>query len=125
MMNYGKTWFLIDVIAIFPFEIFEGVEGQANKLTKLLRLFKLTRILRLNRIANRAEDNVKLDTNTIRIGKLAFVMIIVWHFTACAYWYISLHEGMGMSNTYYNLTGKFDEWVAPRELGKLFSYQLL
>jgi len=118
-LNYARTWFLIDIIAVFPFEVFEGPDSQANqanKIIRLVRLFKLTRIFRVNRIATRAEDNVKVDTNTVRILKLVFVLVLFWHFIACAYWFTSLYEGIGYQNKYYNETGKLSQWVAPNEL---------
>jgi hypothetical protein len=72
--SYGKSWFVIDVLAIFPFEKMQGTSSGTNDLTasndmvrlvklgrlyKVLRLIKLVRLLKLGKSQNNFFSQVK------------------------------------------------------------------
>ena len=51
MVDYFKSWFWIDIISVFPWEvILEGQESDLPQLFKTLRLTRLTRLLRMFRL---------------------------------------------------------------------------
>ncbi len=54
ILNYLKTWFLIDFVACFPFDSFtvsgSGFLGQYNNLLRLLRLYRLGRLLKISKL---------------------------------------------------------------------------
>lgn len=57
-MNYLQGWFIIDVTAIFPFDIFQGNSEDASvssviriaRISRMWRLIKLTRLIRFVKI---------------------------------------------------------------------------
>lgn len=53
VINYLKSWFIIDVIATFPFDyLFNeiSVNNQLIKSIKLTRVFKLIRVVKLTKL---------------------------------------------------------------------------
>jgi len=59
-LSYLKSWFIIDIMAIFPFWIFENIGAKANingavriaKVGRLWKLVKLTRVIRVIKLIN-------------------------------------------------------------------------
>lgn len=48
--RYLQTWFFIDFISIFPFNIFLSSGGQVTKLFRLPRMLRLVKILDINNV---------------------------------------------------------------------------
>ena len=48
--RYVRTWFFIDFISIFPFNIFLSSGGQVTKLFRLPRMLRLVKILDINNV---------------------------------------------------------------------------
>ena len=55
--NYGRGWFLPDLVSSIPFDLFDegGSGGRASKVLKLLRLSRLSKLLRLLRFSRMAD----------------------------------------------------------------------
>jgi len=48
--NYLKTWFLIDMLSIIPYEVFLNGNKRYNILARSSRLFKISKLIRLARL---------------------------------------------------------------------------
>ena len=46
-ITYLKSWFVIDILAIIPFNLFVPSNGEASNLVRLARLGRITKILKL------------------------------------------------------------------------------
>lgn len=99
--RYLRTWFLIDFVVVLPDWFFtvsallgDGGTGAGSsvKLLRILRLVRLTRLLRLLKLRkawNMLYDLVDSEKVGIilNIFKMIFVLLLVNHFTACA-WFL-------------------------------------
>ena len=91
--NYMKTWFPIDFVSCFPFDIISTLVGttgalaqygQALRLIRLARLGKLLRILRASRILNRWAASITISFGTQLLIKCMLMFCILNHWCACA-----------------------------------------
>jgi len=84
--RYLKSWFLIDVITILPYDsakfLFSDDIG-ALRMVRLFRLAKLLRILRASRIFNRWETKLGLQHTSIMTVKLIISLSAACHWLAC------------------------------------------
>lgn len=97
--NYLKTWFIIDFISSFPFEIF-------GKKTSYLRLFRIIRINKIFKFFSFIE-RVSLKTrHFIALFRLAFFGVFGTFFFACC-WYL---------NSYYNKSHQNNNFIDNYEL---------
>lgn len=59
-LNYITGWFIVDLVAIFPFQrIIMSPRASTNILLRLLRIPKLLRVLRMNKIGNMLDSIMK------------------------------------------------------------------
>lgn len=105
MLTYLKGWFLIDFIAIIPFDMFLGVSGYNGltrilKLPKLYRLIKMTRLIRMFKILKQRNKLVKYMGEFMKIGvgfeRLLFFLLlflIICHIVACLWIFTSKIQG--------------------------------
>jgi hypothetical protein len=85
--RYLKTWFAIDFISIFPFDLVVylldiGSSGDSLKILRVLKLFKLIKMLRVLkglRIVNRWEARVQINYGLLHLVILVIVLIFVCH----------------------------------------------
>ena len=78
--RYIKGMFFIDLIATFPWGIFE------EKLLKLLKIFKVTRITRFTKVIQKLE--LKEDQKAmVKIFKLILTLLLIMHIIGCI-WYV-------------------------------------
>ena len=101
-MIYLKTWLLIDLLSIFPFQLFRfGSEGdQYNDLIKILRLPRLYRLIRIARMVKALQkvkknkyiqwlqDVIHLHQGVLRMLNFILLVIIVVHLFGCL-WYLA------------------------------------
>ncbi|MES1909051.1 MAG: hypothetical protein MHM6MM_001862 [Cercozoa sp. M6MM] len=94
--TYLKKWFWIDLVASVPIDLlFSAYLGESssaanlNRLVRLLRGFKLIRVLRISRIFKRLMMGTRINPSVIRLFKLLFGLIVMWHWMACFYWMIA------------------------------------
>ena len=117
VMNYLKTWFLIDVVSCIPFQFFLEKKQQVNKLVRLSRVPRITKILRLFKMLkflksfnsiefiNRFVEFMNISESIVRLFKFLSAIILAVHINAC-FWHLipRLEEDSVDSWTYrYNL----------------------
>jgi len=86
--SYCKTWFLLDLVASFPMTILGEDVGSVNKVLRVLRIFKLLRIFRMEKALKALDLDLvfKFNPGVTRASQLVFVLLVIIHFIACAYW---------------------------------------
>ena len=97
-ISYIKTWFILDVIATFPFYLIgsETLDRIAPivriprllKMLRLVRLVKLVRAYRLKKFFEKVEYSPKIHQGFIRIFKLLLLVVCFAHFSACLWFFI-------------------------------------
>ena len=79
-LRYLKTWFVVDLIAIIPFELFwdfgNGVEN-GFKLLRLIRLFKLSYLSQF--------ASMYIDPLVFRLSTFVLWVLHITHWTACGW----------------------------------------
>ena len=95
--NYLLGWFLIDIVAIFPFDYIlhsTDVNGLVRfaRIGRLYKLVKLTRLIRVFKILKKRNRFLQLLTNTLNFGsgfdRLFFfisIFFILCHTLACLF----------------------------------------
>lgn len=90
--RYVKSWFCIDILSIFPFDILSIILTNSSpvwqrakilRCLKLLRLAKLLRMLRTWHIQQRWKNMVSIRFGTQRLLRFCMVMLLVSHWMAC------------------------------------------
>jgi len=82
--RYLKTWFIIDLISIIPFEMLNPGKGLASvKIVRLIRLLKLLRLLRGSRMIHRWQAEVGISYRKTLLYQLFFGAIAAAHWFAC------------------------------------------
>jgi hypothetical protein len=109
--RYLKGWFFIDVVASVPIGLLlQGGENlQFNKLFRLMRIFKLLRLFRMSRIMEHLEAGSLMNPGVMRLMKLLVSMIVLWHWIACTYWFISEWENFAKDSPVYSREGS--DWL--------------
>ncbi len=99
MNNYNRGWFIIDFVAVFPFQLMLGNYARALKLIRLLRLPKLIDMLdisRFNKILKSLFENSSRDERIAaqymlryiyKIFRLILIALIITYFVGL-FWYI-------------------------------------
>ena len=87
--NYLRSWFVIDVLASFPFELAAlAVGDNLNNNSDIFSLFKFPRLLRLGRILKFIE-RLGVYANIWRIFRLLGFIILVLHWVTCL-WHLTV-----------------------------------
>jgi len=90
--DYLKTWFIIDLLAAIPFNLFfpTGVQGsQAFKLLRLIRLLRLLKIVKLVPLIKKWQRFFHFNPGIFRMGIFVIFLFLVSHWLACGW--IALH----------------------------------
>jgi hypothetical protein len=94
-MEYIKTWFLIDVISVIPFDLILMVQGtnklarftRIGKFYKILRMIKMVRLLKVARVRNNIVKNLsealKIGVGFERLLLLFIIFIVLVHVLGC------------------------------------------
>lgn len=95
MVDYFKSWFWIDIISVFPWEvILEGKESDLPQLFKTLRLTRLTRLLRMFRllrvirIVHRLEYSLSIQEGFRHLGFFILTLVFLSHWFSCLFYYL-------------------------------------
>jgi len=90
--NYLKSWFALDFISIFPFELITWGQTSASttnlavlRLLRLARLLKLLRIFRASRKLQRFRVNIRIKYSHIQLYTYTAILIFLIHWLACGY----------------------------------------
>lgn len=125
IFTYLRTWFLIDVLATFPYEytIEFAVGGEENesiqqysqapqllrmlKLIRFLRILRLLRVLKLKKFLYKLEEYMVTDVlNTILdILKLLVLIFFISHLLACTFYYVGDYEGTDNPDNWIRVAG--------------------
>ena len=94
--NYLKSWFMIDVLSIFPFDAVMDGYSNANslvrvarigKLYKIIRLFRLIKILKMvksnKKLVHHFSEHMKINNGMERLLMFLGVLVILVHTAAC------------------------------------------
>lgn len=91
--NYFRTWFIIDILASFPFELFASIGSSGiDRNSDIFSLFKFPRLLRLGRILKFIE-RLGVYANIWRILRLLGIIILVLHWVTCLWHLIVCGSG--------------------------------
>ncbi|KAK3245742.1 hypothetical protein CYMTET_44707 [Cymbomonas tetramitiformis] len=90
-MMYLRSWFLLDVVATFPWEtVLESASGASGvlKLGKVVRLARLGRMLRILKLVSKLDVMKNMERNVsspglLRLTKLLLFVLAVVHWFAC------------------------------------------
>lgn len=86
-IRYLRSWFVIDIFAVTPFEIFTGGGSESAGATGLL---KLPRLLRLGRLLKRLD--ALASAHAFRIVHLILGFMLGAHWIACLWWAVGTAE---------------------------------
>ena len=98
--RYLKSWFLVDLISVIPFEFItlsvgRGSDLEQLQLLRIIRLFRLLKLLRVFR-ASRKLHQVKLASGlryaTVELLKIAVILLFATHWIACGYRLVTDHS---------------------------------
>ena len=74
--HYLKTWFMLDFITVFPFELFVlfsfvngGSEWKSLKVLRALRLLKLVRLMRASRFVHQLEIPLSIPYQKVALAR--------------------------------------------------------
>eukprot|EP00603_Paraphysomonas_imperforata_P015122 CAMPEP_0114457472 /NCGR_PEP_ID=MMETSP0104-20121206/4180_1 /TAXON_ID=37642 ORGANISM="Paraphysomonas imperforata, Strain PA2" /NCGR_SAMPLE_ID=MMETSP0104 /ASSEMBLY_ACC=CAM_ASM_000202 /LENGTH=1284 /DNA_ID=CAMNT_0001630019 /DNA_START=112 /DNA_END=3966 /DNA_ORIENTATION=+ len=120
--NYLKSWFTIDFMSTFPFDVvipylLEGISPGALRSIKLVRALRLFRLLKLFRVArlNRKIKDAKIEESihpvVYDLLGLFFWIFIMSHILCCGFYFFSGcddDDGIGVSGDDWQQCGKAD-----------------
>ena len=101
MRQYLRTWFLIDLLSIIPFDILTRLSTgedesplsilRSFRFVRLFRLVKLLRILRASRILARWQNFIGMSFAQMTMIKFMTATFFLIHFMACTWSYVGLN----------------------------------
>jgi len=132
-MRYLKTWFLIDLISVLPFDtamlIYESIDEQGGtsltaslqrmkviRCIRLLRLVKLIRILRSSRLLMRWQNYFSLTFAMTKFMKFTSGLFLASHWMACVWGLVGLSWGKELCDKDGNLVLQEGEEVPLNEV---------
>eukprot|EP00873_Tetraselmis_striata_P010258 jgi/Tetstr1/430522/TSEL_020321.t1 len=90
-LTYLKSWFMVDLFSILPFDALGVVLEQDNlnklkiiRIIKLLRLAKLLRVLRAGRVFQRMEAHINISYKAMQLITFGLGVMLCAHWMACA-----------------------------------------
>ena len=98
-MNYFQTWFFIDLVSIFPFDIIGLVVDSSTSNMKVLRvvrcmrLFKLIRLLKTSSTIQKFIRHYGIQNSTVSLLNFAIAVVVISHWLSCAWMLIPKVEG--------------------------------
>lgn len=98
--RYLSTWFLVDLVAVFPYRLLSGggESGHAARLLRVPRVFKLMRLLRVAKLLKVARIDgpvarllhyLYVHRGVRRMMRFAFWALLLNHWTACVWYYVA------------------------------------
>ncbi|KAK3256392.1 hypothetical protein CYMTET_34472, partial [Cymbomonas tetramitiformis] len=86
--TYLKTWFIIDILSVFPFSILNDdsdFKSGIFQIVRVLRLTKLLTILRGSRLLQRVENTCAISYNLVKAQLLLVYLLVLCHWFACGF----------------------------------------
>eukprot|EP00127_Corallochytrium_limacisporum_P000212 Clim_evm29s7 gene=Clim_evmTU29s7 len=90
--HYLRTWFLVDLIALFPVYLLDGSSvtktARLTRLSRIAKIFRVLRILKLLKLFHNNRFHGVMNHSSMRVGVRRFLMFIFWtilalHLAAC------------------------------------------
>jgi len=105
-LNYLKSWFILDLIAVFPLDVIENVvidNDQSSskvrynfflRLIRIPRLYRLVKIVKLNSLfkfirGNKALEWLELNSILMKLASFFIVVVTVVHIMACLWYFVA------------------------------------
>ncbi|OQR99214.1 Voltage-gated Ion Channel (VIC) Superfamily [Achlya hypogyna] len=98
VVNYLRTWFLVDILAAFPFDMVNSSSAAPQGFSNLLRfvrMLKLFRMLSIMRILHRLEYVLLIRSNVSSLLKFCLLVILTSHWFSCFFYFISHQNPTG------------------------------
>ncbi|KAK3271027.1 hypothetical protein CYMTET_20609 [Cymbomonas tetramitiformis] len=93
-IHYLTGFFLLDFLAVFPFDLVVSAGGGDNGDTiTALKLSKLPRLMRLGKLMRKLDELAA--ANALRLIRLVIVLLMVAHWMACLYFFIGRMQTEG------------------------------
>lgn len=106
LKNYATGLLFIDIIAIFPFWVFEGEGGgnSSNSLIRVIRITKVTRVFRASKLLRvlrhiaqmawleRFRKLMRMYDGITRLLTMGYIILILSHFVACMWFFTAKLE---------------------------------
>lgn len=100
VIHYLKTWFVLDIVTIIPFDLLslvlevDGLQSMKTiKIVRLLRLLKLMRIFKTSRVFHRIEIALSVPYQRVALFRFLVILLLVCHWQGCI-WAMTLTFGM-------------------------------
>jgi hypothetical protein len=96
--HYLKSWFVLDLISILPFDLLSILEadtgsddGEGSSLSqlklvrvvRLLRLIKMLRLLRASRLFRKFESSISISSSALKMVQAVMMIAVITHWFAC------------------------------------------
>lgn len=137
ILNYISTWFVMDILASFPYDLVIEVAltsqgGNSSlsqysdapqllrmlKLIRFLRILRLLRVMKLKRLLYKLEEFMITDfLNTVMdFAKLLILVFFITHWMACTFYFVGDYEKTTNPDNWITINGfdiypKFDQYI--------------
>ncbi|KXZ53940.1 hypothetical protein GPECTOR_6g858 [Gonium pectorale] len=127
--HYLRTWFLLDVICVIPYDLITaGTMGflsmlkllrvmRVGKVLRMIKMYRLLRVIRLPRILERME--MFIDRGVLQVAAFVLSVGLLAHLSACIFFYMAYLDGLG-PNTWVAAYGVQDADLATKYLTSLY-----
>lgn len=99
--NYCKSWLLVDLISVIPFDLLDNGDtasalsrfARLGKLWRMIRLIRLVKILKLiksnKRLVHKFSEKMRIDSGTERLAFFSLFFIIFLHVSGCLFVFVN------------------------------------
>ncbi|KAG2440770.1 hypothetical protein HXX76_003626 [Chlamydomonas incerta] len=127
--HYLRTWFVLDVICVIPYDLITaGTMGflsmlkllrvmRVGKVIRMIKMYRLLRVIRLPRIIERME--MFIDRGVLQVLAFILSVCLMAHLSACVFYYMAYLDGLG-PNTWVAAYGVQDADLATKYLTSLY-----
>ncbi|EFJ48067.1 hypothetical protein VOLCADRAFT_117675 [Volvox carteri f. nagariensis] len=127
--HYLKTWFLLDLICIIPYDLITaGTMGflsmlkllrvvRVGKVIRMIRMYRLLRVIRLPRLLEQME--MFIDRGVLQVMAFILSVCLLAHLSACIFFYMAYLDGLG-PQTWVAAYGVQDADLATKYLTSLY-----
>ncbi|GLI64373.1 hypothetical protein VaNZ11_007619, partial [Volvox africanus] len=103
--HYLKTWFLLDLVCVIPYDLITaGTMGflsmlkllrvvRVGKVIRMIRMYRLLRVIRLPRILEQME--MFIDRGVLQVMAFVLSVCLLAHLSACIFFYMAYLDGLG------------------------------
>lgn len=121
--SYLSSWFLLDMIAIFPFDLLTKIEGNSivrvtriGKLYKLIKVFRMVRLLKVFRqqkkLFGRLGTFFQWNKTVEKLAYFIVIFILTCHFLSC-FWIFT--ADLSINDATQFLESEEVNWLTSRE----------